>query len=79
MNTLRAILLNPTLDKIIWAILTIVLVSIAMSFVRRWMTREVESVADRRRIRKSISYIGFALMALIIAFIYSNKPYPYEI
>ena len=66
-------LFNPTVGKIVTAVVGISIVFALVRFAQRSLSRYIDDVDTRYRARKFVSFLGYAASILVVAAIYSDR------
>jgi len=64
---------NPTVARFITAFIAVMIVVIIIRLIRRSTTRYIKDSDTRYRARKFITFIGYAIIIIVIAAIFSDK------
>ncbi|HUU27140.1 MAG TPA: mechanosensitive ion channel domain-containing protein [archaeon] len=73
LTVLKGWLFDPTVGKIITAILGILIIQVTSSFLQRSLTLRVKDTGTRYRVRKVIALISYLVMILFMALIFSDR------
>jgi small-conductance mechanosensitive channel len=70
---IRRWLLDPTIGKLVAAVIGVLAVVFVTRLVNRWLSRLVKDSETRYRTRKFITFFGYMVAALVLASVYSNR------
>ena len=73
MGNISSLLTNPLLHKFVGLALFIVVILVIIRVLHRTVAARIHETDDRRRLRKTISLVGYTLIGLFAAFIFSNQ------
>ena len=66
-------LFDPTVGKIIFAIVGVLLISVAIRFLQRSLSRYIKDTDTRYRARKFLAFIGYLLGIVFVAAVFSER------
>ncbi|MCB0748280.1 MAG: mechanosensitive ion channel [Ignavibacteriae bacterium] len=72
-DSVKQILFDPTVGKIITALIVIIVILFLSKLVQKNITKIVKESSSKYRIRKFIDFLGFLLIVVAISIIYSDK------
>jgi small-conductance mechanosensitive channel len=72
-ETLKKFLFNPTVGKLVTAIIGILILLAIIRFFQRSLSRYIKDVDTRYRARKFVTFIGYVAVILFLTTVYSDK------
>lgn len=66
-------LLDPTVGKVITAVLAVLVVVVLIRYTQKVLGRYIENAEQRYRIRKLITFLGYLLAIFVISIVFSEK------
>jgi len=66
-------LLNPTVAKLAVACVGIFIISVAVRFYKKYLSRFIKDTDNRYRARKFVTFIGYVLGIILVSTIFSDK------
>ncbi len=72
-DSVTQIIFDPTLGKLISAVVGVLLVIVLIRLVQRSLGKVIRENSTRYRVRKFISFLGYLLAVVVIATVYSDK------
>ena len=72
-DQIEKILFDPTIGKLISAIVGVLLVIVIIRLAQRSITRLITENATRYKVRKFITFVGYGIAVMVISTVYSDK------
>ena len=66
-------LFDPTVGKIIFAIVGILLISVIIRFAQRYSSRYIKDTDTRYRARKFLAFLGYLLAVMFLVAVFSER------
>ncbi|MGB7063237.1 MAG: mechanosensitive ion channel family protein [Candidatus Zixiibacteriota bacterium] len=72
-NFLKDWLFDPTVGKIIFAIVGVLLISVIIRFAQRYSSRYIKDTDTRYRARKFLAFVGYLLAIIFLVAVFSKR------
>ena len=66
-------LFDPTVGKIIFAIVGVLLISVIIRFAQRYSSRYIKDTDTRYRVRKFLAFVGYLLAVIFLVAVFSER------